>query len=122
MKDEEKTISDSGATSSGKKPRFDQLPPSALRRIAERARLGVEKHGERNWEKGLFDNAFMKDRFNHAVDHLIQAGANLFATNPQERTAIDEDHLAAAALNCIFLMGYEQASEKDFLNDHHLSR
>lgn len=35
------------------KPRFDLIPPEALKSLAEVYALGAEKYEDRNWEKGI---------------------------------------------------------------------
>src|SRR5688572_28092504 len=54
VKDVKHTFS-SGASSSGRKPRYDLIPLWALERIAKRFQIGAEKYGENNWQKGVDD-------------------------------------------------------------------
>ena len=95
----------SGATSSGMKTRFDLIPSFALQRIAKRFELGAQKYGENNWEKGIDDADFMRDRLNHAFDHLIKISQSFSRDDLQD---LKEDELAAVILNCIFLMAFEE--------------
>lgn len=103
--DDKHTFS-SGASSSGKKPRYDLIPTWALERIAHRFQLGAEKHGENNWQKGVGDTQFILDRINHAIEHLYQVKdqihGGIIATPEMD------DDLSGVILNAIFVMGYQR--------------
>ena len=62
----------SGARSSEEAPRLDLIPPASLKRQAARMALGAESHGERNYEKGASDPAFIRDRKNHLAWHVAR--------------------------------------------------
>ena len=87
----------SGASSSEAKPRYDLIPPEALRREAIRMAEGAAAHGERNYQRGAKDGAFITDRVNHAIEHLLKYASG-------DRT---EDHLAAVRANTGILMWIE---------------
>ena len=66
----------SGASSS-KIPRYDLIPPEALRKLADRFELGVERHGERAWnarsnQAPLLDKEFVIARASHAIGHAYK--------------------------------------------------
>lgn len=42
-----------GVKYDGEKARFDLLPPSAIKQIAEVYTMGAKKYADRNWEKGI---------------------------------------------------------------------
>lgn len=90
---------ESGAKSSEAKPRYDLIPVDALRREAIRMAEGARAHGERNYQKGAGDQAFITDRVNHAIEHLLKYAEG-------DRT---EDHLAAVRANMGILIWLEGA-------------
>ena len=65
-------VSDSGAKRSKKMPRYDLIPQSVMKCLADRLQLGAEKYGEWNWQIGAraFDEVFLTDCLNHAQHHL----------------------------------------------------
>lgn len=67
------------------KGRYDLISPYATKRLAQRLEFGVEKYGERNWEKGQP----MDDFFDSAKRHM----------DNWQMGMTDEDHLAAAYWN-----------------------
>lgn len=75
------------------KGRYDLIPIFATRRIAQRLELGTEKYSVRNWEKGISYSRCIDAAKRH-IDQYIMGMR-------------DEDHLAAAACNLMFLMDYE---------------
>lgn len=60
----------SGAKSTTKKPRYDLIPLRALELLAERFGYGADRHGERNYRKGINDQEFITDRVNHLIEHV----------------------------------------------------
>ena len=84
----------SGAKSSEPANRYDLLEPAFLALVAQRMAQGAETHGERNYLKGLDDPAFVRDRLNHLVAHVLKLAAN-------DQT---DDHLAAAGANLNMLV------------------
>lgn len=103
----------SGAKSSGRKPRYDLIPTWALERIARRFELGAAKYGVDNWQSGLRDRDFIFDRINHAIDHLLRIRDEVNSVKIPPPLADRDDDAAAVILNAIFVMGYQQAIEKD---------
>lgn len=83
------------------KPRYDLIPVSALRRLAELYARGAEKYGEGNYERGM--------PFKRVVASLLR---HTFAYMVGERT---EDHLAAVAWNAFALMFYEEEIKRGAL-------
>lgn len=101
--DQEFVESKSGAKSSSWRPRYDLIPLSGLRRLAERYGSGAKAYGEWNWQKGIDDPEYVRDRLNHAIEHLI-----LYAQKNATGQKNDDDDLAAAAWGCFFLMEVEE--------------
>jgi len=69
------------------KGRYDLLPPKAIHRLARHFENGAVKYGDRNWEKGIPISNYMDSALRHIFKYLD--GEN------------DEDHLTAAAWNCL---------------------
>lgn len=92
-----KHVFGSGASSSTEKPRYDLVPLTALRRLAERFGYGARKHGDHNYRKGLFDVAFIRDRQNHMIEHAVKYAQG-------DRSA---DHLGAVMCNAAILADLE---------------
>lgn len=100
----------SGAKRSEKiKPRYDLIPSAPLRRLAERYALGADKYGEWNWQRGLSDPQFLKDGFNHIIDHL-QKAKDSFLLGLQN--SLDDD-LAGAAWGCFMLMQAQEEAKNE---------
>jgi hypothetical protein len=76
------------------KPRYDLIPPEALKALGQRLALGAVVHGPRNYEQGWNDERFILDRFNHMIEHA------LLAANGDE----SEDHLGAVMCNAAMLI------------------
>lgn len=102
----DKFVTPSGATSSHGAPRFDLIPFDALKEIAERYALGAEKHGDFNWVKGIGDNVFERDRYNHALTHLQTYWQQRIGM-PIQSEDTEVQNLAAAAWGCITLLACE---------------
>lgn len=94
----ESAVFESGAKSSERKPRYDLIPACALRREAQRMGEAVATHGERNYQKGANDPAFITDRTNHLIEHAL-----LYASGDRST-----DHLAAVRCNAAILMWCEE--------------
>jgi hypothetical protein len=62
----------SGATSSESMPHYDSIPVQFLMRLAKIYQEGAEKHERGNFMRGIRskDYAFLRDRFNHMMNHL----------------------------------------------------
>lgn len=69
------------------KGRCDLLPACAVLRLARHFEAGCNKYGDRNWEKGIPIHSFVDSAIRHLMKYL----------DGQE----DEDHLIAAAWNCM---------------------
>jgi hypothetical protein len=75
----------SGAIRSSVPERWDLIPATGLRRVAEAMAHGAARYGENNWTKGMP----VKSVLNHAIKHLYQ-------WLDGDRS---EDHLGHAAAN-----------------------
>lgn len=96
--DPPKYITPSGQTSSHRAPHYDSIPASFLRRMGLRFQLGDDTHGRGNrmntYQPGPCDGSpvrydidALRDRYNHAIDHLIAL---------REGTR-EDDHIGAVA-------------------------
>jgi hypothetical protein len=72
---EEKKTFASGAMRSRVMPRYDLVPETVMRCLADRLELGAKKYGEWNWQKAFqgesVDEEFLRDAKNHALAHLM---------------------------------------------------
>lgn len=75
------------------KPRYDLMPVSSMRRVAELYARGAEKYGEDNWQKGIP----LRSTYASLFRHLMQWADG----------ETDEDHLAAVVWNALTLMWTE---------------
>lgn len=80
------------------KPRFDLIPISPLRRLADLYTRGAEKYGDRNWEKGQPITRYYSSMFRHMIQ---------WASEDRE-----EDHLAAVIWNAMAIMWTEEEIDK----------
>ena len=78
----------------GGKGRCDLLPAAAILRLAKHYENGCQKYGDRNWEKGIPISSFIDS----AIRHLMKCLDG----------QTDEDHLIAAAWNCMCAMWTEE--------------
>ena len=76
------------------KGRMDLLPACAIIRLAKHFENGAKKYEERNWEKGIPTHSFIDSAIRHLMKYLDGA--------------TDEDHLCAAAWNCMCCMWTEE--------------
>lgn len=89
----------SGAVSS-KNPRYDLLPPEALKRIIRRFELGMERHKEAAWNIRAGNDHFLRDRnwvierAGHAIDHSFKLIAKLINGDPLFGDGVDDDAAA----------------------------
>lgn len=83
------------------KGRYDLLPVTAIRRVAEVYRKGAKKYADRNWERGIPLSRFLDS----AKRHLDQ-----FQEGMQ-----DEDHLAQATWNLLGLLHTEEMIKRGLL-------
>ncbi len=98
MQDNEdiKTFS-SGAQSSSSKAGYWMVPFCVLRAIAQRFDLGAKKYDAHNWKRGCNDPEFMRDRFNHMIEHAFK-----FLEGGDEEDDI-EGSIVAVLINAVFL-------------------
>lgn len=92
---------ESGASSSGHKPPYECLTPRLIRRAALRMQKGMH-YGKHNWKKGSKDKAFVLDRLNHALEHLMNAMQEIDSDK-----LMSDDDLAAVVVNCMMAMEYQ---------------
>jgi hypothetical protein len=76
------------------KGRMDLLPACALIRLSKHFESGATKYDERNWEIGIPVHSFIDSALRHLMNYL------------DGKT--DEDHLCAAAWNCMCAMWTEE--------------
>jgi len=76
------------------KGRYDLIKQCFLDRVAKWLALGAEKYGDRNWELGQPTTRCMDSLLRHA-----------YKANEKWD---DEDHLAAVAVNAMFVMFMEE--------------
>ena len=88
----------SGAKSSAERERYDLCELVALQRWARRMAKGVASHGERNYQKGVRDPAFIRDRINHLIEHAVK-----YASGDRS-----DDHLGAVMANASMLIWLEE--------------
>jgi hypothetical protein len=105
---------ESGAKSTEVKPRYDLVPIESITYIAERLGFGAERHGEHNWRQGVNDPVFIRDRKNHAIEHLL-AYVSGQTSKPDKTGKVDTpiDHLKAAITNLAMLASIEEARRND---------
>lgn len=76
------------------KGRMDLLPACAIIRLSKHFENGASKYDERNWEKGIPMHSFIDSALRHLMNYLDGQA--------------DEDHLCAAAWNCMCAMWTEE--------------
>lgn len=81
------------------KPRYDLIPPTALKRLAMLYANGAKKYNEHNWTKGIPMSRCVASLMRH-VFQFIEGD-------------IDEDHAAAIIFNVMCIMHYEEIGRKD---------
>ena len=83
------------------KPRYDLVPVTALKRVADLYARGAVKYGENNYQKGMPFSRVYASLFRHLIQ--FREGDT------------SEDHLAAVAWNAFALMLYQDMIEKGTL-------
>lgn len=78
-------------------PNYHQIPQGFLTRVAQTLAEGEREYGEWNFIERRPSRRFICDVYNHAFKHLCAVAAG----------QSDEDHLAHAVVNLMFLMAYE---------------
>lgn len=51
---------------------YNLVSPHTIRRLAMRKTVGAKKYGTVQWRQGINDAAYVADRFNHLVEHLLR--------------------------------------------------
>ncbi len=83
------------------KPRMVLISPFAMRRLAHWLTIGAKKYEDRNWEKGIPITRCLDSLLRHVEAYL--AGED------------NEDHLAAAMCNVMFILHYEEMIRRGVL-------
>lgn len=83
------------------KPRYTLISPKFKRRLAEALTRGADHYGSHNWHKGI--------PVERSLDSLLRHLEAFIEGNT------DEDHLANAACNLMFIMEFENT----FLDDRY---
>lgn len=81
------------------KPRYDLIPPTALRRVAIHYGNGAKKYDEHNWVKGIPVSRCIGSLLRHVFQFI--AGET------------DEDHGAAIIFNVMCIMHYQEVGRTD---------
>lgn len=81
------------------KPRFDLIPPTALKRLAIHYANGAKKYDEHNWTKGIPVSRCIASLMRHVFQFV--AGDN------------DEDHASAIIFGIMCIMHYEEIGRTD---------
>ena len=99
----------SGAMSSFEALFFHDVPPEVYKRLTQRYTGGHKKYGvghtNLNWRVGLNDPKYIADRFNHAMDHIV---------NFLEDLNDKDDNLGGALWNIAFLIVAETRCPEAF--------
>ena len=83
--------------------RFDLIPPTMMRRLAQHYQNGANKYAERNWEKGL------------SVTRCIDS--TLRHINKWREGYREEDHLVAAIWNLTVIVHQEELLARGLCSD-----
>ena len=97
--------SKSGAKSSFEMPRYDLIYFGFIERLAARLGYGAAKHGENNYQQGVGDAVYRRDRVNHLIAHAHKLAS---AT---DKADIDK-HLGAIAANCQIIAFLDDAVQE----------
>ncbi len=81
------------------KPRFDLIPPLALKRVAELYGRGAVKYTPFNWAKGSPFSRFYASAFRHLMQYAMGDKS--------------EDHLSAVCFNVLSIIHLEEVGRKD---------
>lgn len=95
--DETRTVSATGGAKGVKIARYDQIPPSVLRELAEHCGRGGEKYGHGNWRKGF---EWWKS-YRSAIGHL-----NSFWEGEDLDLETGSKHVISAMWHCMALAWY----------------
>jgi hypothetical protein len=86
------------------KQRYDMLPFDAIEELVKVYTFGVDKYGERNWEKGIVFSRLIAAVFRHIMDWLLRE------TYDRE-TGLH--HLAHAAWGCLAIVHFQKIGKKN---------
>jgi len=81
------------------KPRYDLIPPTALRRLATHYAKGAEKYTEHNWTKGIPMSRCVASLMRHIMQFILGDK--------------EEDHLAACLFNIMCIIHYQETGRTD---------
>lgn len=84
------------------KPRFDLIPPHALKRLADVYMRGANKYSEWNWFTGIPFQRCIASAMRHIESF--------------RRGETDEDHLAQSVFNLMAIMEFQDCNRKDLDN------
>ncbi len=87
------------------KSRPDLISPYFTERLGFVLSKGANKHGERNWEKGIPNDSFLASLERHLIAY--KQSVNKGYTNNN----IDEDHLGQLAFNLMGLIHNEEINK-----------
>lgn len=95
---------ENGAARSEKRLRYDLIPFSTIKALAERFTIGAGKFGDNNWKDGGKD--WIRETKNHLIHHVW---AYIEGDLEDEKTNLD--HLRAALWNASALLWHEEKNE-----------
>ena len=81
------------------KPRYDLIPPDAIEAVAHVFRIGAQKYGERDWEKGLKWGRVFRAMMSHAW---------AFWRGETHDKEDGQEHLASVAWCALVLLSYDR--------------
>ena len=81
------------------KPRYDLIPPTALKRLAIHYANGAKKYNEHNWTKGIPISRCIASLMRH-VFQFVAGGT-------------DEDHASAIIFNVMCIVHYQEIGRTD---------
>ena len=87
------------------KSRPDLISPYFTERLGFVLAKGADKHGARNWEKGIPNDSFLSSLERHLVAYKQSISKGYSSHN------IDEDHLGQLAFNLMGLIHNEEVSK-----------
>lgn len=94
------------------KPYYDNIPLSALRRVANIYKEGALKYGMDNWRQTV-DEDYARDVFNHLMEHLFAFSEIIFHNSVPYDIDIFEDHLGHALWGVLALCEYQERGDID---------
>lgn len=97
----------SGAVCAHGALRYDLVPRVLLDAVAQRFTAGAAKYGDDNLQKGMDDPEFLRERANHALEHLLNY---IHGTDNGEDSP--RDNLAAVGWGVAILLEAERRREE----------